>query len=251
MRRYTKDRNYTSRSQKLSLLIGLCAILTTTIIVFVFSLKPQDIRGRASYKDGWSREEKLVDQYYRIFLGRTEPRTSLNFRAWVTYLKNSTCARTLKQFSTSPEFTRRIHSMTDNEFIAMMYQGVISRNPEPAGVQHHLDMLKNYTRTELFRKFTDNPESIAVCSSGKLYPITNTPTPSPTPPPGCRWEPIMCIQQVGVVCPPARLRCPSGTPTRAPTPTPSPTPPPGCWYEPIMCIQTVGAHCPPARLRCP
>lgn len=163
--------------------IVLFAFLSTIAVLFL-SNNSQDIRSRASNQGNLTKEEKFIDQYYRVLLGRYEPTTSTNFTQWVTYLKNSNCSTTLKLFITSPEFSNRIKGLSDTEYITMIYQAALSRDPEPNGFQHHLDMLKAGTsRSELFTKFLQNPEVASVCQAGNTYSqAMSTPLGNTNPP---------------------------------------------------------------------
>ncbi len=63
-------------------------------------------------------------------------------------------------FSLSPEFTSRYGSLTDEQYVDLVYQNVLGRAPDPGGRQYYLERLADgrLTRGTMMVGFSESPE---------------------------------------------------------------------------------------------
>jgi len=65
-----------------------------------------------------------------------------------------------QNFSNSPEFTTRYGSLTDEQYITLVYQNVLGRAPDAGGFQYYLERLGDgrMTRGQMMIGFSESPE---------------------------------------------------------------------------------------------
>ena len=65
-------------------------------------------------------------------------------------------------FIASPEFQTRYGNVDNNAFVALLYQNVLDRDPEDAGLQYHLaDLAAGLSRADVLTHFSESPENQA------------------------------------------------------------------------------------------
>jgi hypothetical protein len=73
-----------------------------------------------------------------------------------------TLSQVAGNFIASPEFQRTYGNVDDTQFITLLYRNVLHREPEPAGLQFHLDELHSgQTRADVLTHFSESPENQA------------------------------------------------------------------------------------------
>lgn len=105
----------------------------------------------------------ISEQVYRIYnavFGR-EPDVN-GHQYWVQQLASSAMshAEVSAHFMSSPEFQRTYGTTTDAEFVTLLYQNVLSRAPDAAGMAAWLDHLDGgMSRQMVVRHFAESPEN--------------------------------------------------------------------------------------------
>ncbi|ODM46319.1 hypothetical protein A9320_06640 [Ruegeria sp. PBVC088] len=108
---------------------------------------------------------EMSEQVFRIYnavFGR-EPDVN-GHQYWVTQLASSAMshAEVSGHFMSSPEFQRTYGTTTDAEFVTLLYQNVLSRAPDAAGMAAWLDYLDGgMSRQMVVRHFAESPENRA------------------------------------------------------------------------------------------
>ncbi|WP_300534890.1 DUF4214 domain-containing protein [uncultured Mameliella sp.] len=108
---------------------------------------------------------EFSEQVYRIYnavFGR-EPDVN-GHQYWVQQLASSamTHAEVSGHFMSSPEFQQTYGTTTDAEFVTLLYQNVLSRAPDPAGMASWLASLDGgMSRQMVVRHFAESPENKA------------------------------------------------------------------------------------------
>jgi len=79
-----------------------------------------------------------------------------------------------KNFIDSPEFSATYGSVTDAQFVTLLYQNVLNREPEQAGFDYHLHNLQTtHTRADVLAGFSESPENqanvIGAIENGMFY----------------------------------------------------------------------------------
>ncbi|MCB1333944.1 MAG: DUF4214 domain-containing protein [Roseivivax sp.] len=122
----------------------------------------------AYYRDGL--KASFADDTYRLYLatlGR-EP-DAAGHEHWATQLANgSSYAGVVSGFVDSPEFRQTYGTLTDAEFVALLYQNVLHRTPDQAGLDGWLArMATGTTRQGVVEGFAQSAEFIAA-SAGAM-----------------------------------------------------------------------------------
>jgi hypothetical protein len=79
---------------------------------------------------------------------------------WIGYYRNGNSLEAISnQFAVSREFTDRYGSLDDASFIALVYQNVLGRAPDPGGASFWLAQLNaGMTRGQMMLQFSESPE---------------------------------------------------------------------------------------------
>lgn len=73
-----------------------------------------------------------------------------------------TLSQVAGNFIASPEFQRTYGSAVDNtQFVTLLYENVLHREPEQAGLEFHLNELVTQTRADVLVHFSESPENQA------------------------------------------------------------------------------------------
>ena len=77
-------------------------------------------------------------------------------------------------FIASPEFQATYGNVDDTQFISLLYKNVLHRDPDPGGLQFHLDEIASHqTRADVLVHFSESPENqanvIGAIAEGILY----------------------------------------------------------------------------------
>lgn len=81
---------------------------------------------------------------------------------WVDRMKaGMSLTRVSDSFANTPEFKTMYGSLNNSQFVTLVYQNVLGRNPEPAGYAYWLDRLdkKTITRGGMMLQFSESPEN--------------------------------------------------------------------------------------------
>lgn len=81
---------------------------------------------------------------------------------WVTQMKNGKgLTKVSDQFASTPEFRTMYGSLNNAQFVTLVYQNVLGRNPETDGFNYWVDQLnkKKVTRGGVMLKFSESPEN--------------------------------------------------------------------------------------------
>lgn len=108
--------------------------------------------------DGYESIGAPVSRLYRSFFLR-DPEVE-GFAYWVQTRRDGQTLRSVAEFfSVSPEFDAMYGSLSDEEFIALVYRNVMGREAESGGYTYWLDRMGNgMSRGELMAYFSDSPE---------------------------------------------------------------------------------------------
>ena len=99
---------------------------------------------------------------YNAAFGRTIDQEGLPFWSQF-YREGAAMGQIAGQFVASPEFAGRYGAEpTDTAFITAIYQNVLNRPPEPAGLASWLGALQTYSRGEVLNAIAQSPENTAV-----------------------------------------------------------------------------------------
>ncbi|HUR89079.1 MAG TPA: DUF4214 domain-containing protein [Ramlibacter sp.] len=79
-----------------------------------------------------------------------------------------------QHFIDSPEFQSKYGATTNTQFITLLYENVLHREPEPGGMQYHQDeFARGETRADMLTHFSESPENqayvIGAIGNGMLY----------------------------------------------------------------------------------
>ena len=76
-------------------------------------------------------------------------------------------------FIASPEFQATYGNVTDTQFVTLLYENVLNREPEPDGLAFHLNELLTQSRADVLVHFSESPENqanvIGQIQAGMLY----------------------------------------------------------------------------------
>ncbi len=105
-------------------------------------------------------KEDFVERLYKNFLGREADEDGKNH--WTQLLEEGmTATRVAKNFFDSKEFKEQINpTLTDEEYITMLYHTMLNRDPDLQGMEYWKDQLatKGKTRELIFYQFALSPE---------------------------------------------------------------------------------------------
>jgi hypothetical protein len=90
--------------------------------------------------------------------------------------KGTTLAEVAQSFINSPEFSKTYGSLTDSQFVTQLYQNVLQRVPDNAGLSYHVANLTSGTpRAQVLVGFSESPENqvalIGVIKDGIDYQL--------------------------------------------------------------------------------
>ena len=79
---------------------------------------------------------------------------------WASSAAGSPLDVIAQNFSNSPEFTTRYGSLTNDQYINLVYQNVLGRAPDPDGYNFYFTRLQNgtMTRGQMMIGFSESPE---------------------------------------------------------------------------------------------
>lgn len=101
-----------------------------------------------------------VMRLYWAFFKRAPDKGGLDY--WTKKHVNGTTIKAIaNSFATSSEFQTNFGTGTDTEFITLVYQNVLERNPDPAGLAHWVAKLSTgVSRGEMMTNFSESSEGI-------------------------------------------------------------------------------------------
>ncbi len=104
-----------------------------------------------------------VSRLYVAALLRVPDQPGLN--NWVNYLRaGATLQSMADQFAASAEFTNRYGAMNDTQYVTALYENILGREPDTAGLEDWTSQLSNgtATRSQILIGFAQSPEAIAL-----------------------------------------------------------------------------------------
>jgi Tol biopolymer transport system component len=122
-------------------------------------LSPDGYIDAMAHRPEWTgKRPQLVRLYWAFFL-RAPDQGGLDY--WVGKLDGGkTLAQVASQFAQSSEFQTKYGSATNTEFVTLVYQNVLERDPDPAGLTYWVTRLDNGTKTrgDTMTNFSESPE---------------------------------------------------------------------------------------------
>lgn len=115
-------------------------------------------------------------QAYRLYkaaLNRSPDKTGLGFQMKALD-DGASLLQIAQNFILSPEFSTRYGSLNNEQFVTQLYQNVLSRGPDTAGLSFHVGRLNsNVSRSEILVGFSESPENqaalVGVIQNGMSY----------------------------------------------------------------------------------
>lgn len=109
-------------------------------------------------KAGYESTQAPISRLYRAYFLRNPDLAGHQF--WVGRNQEGQDLRSISQFfATSPEFEQRYGSVSDAEFVRLVYQNVMSRVPDDEGRSFWISALSDgLSRGEMMTLFSDTPE---------------------------------------------------------------------------------------------
>ncbi len=108
----------------------------------------------------WAGKKPALIRLYWAFFLRAPDLGGLNY--WVNQLNNGkTLAKVAAQFAQSSEFQNTYGSKTNEEFVALIYQNIFERDPDPAGLAYWKGRLdaKAKSRGDVMANFSESGEA--------------------------------------------------------------------------------------------
>ena len=145
----------------------------------------------AATVDAAEAEPGVRDSVVRLYLAvfdRQPDAAGLDY--WVgRYMSGEPLGDIANWFISSPEWQLTYGELDDAEFVGVLYQNVLDRQPDPEGESFWLSQLSaSATRTDLLLGFSESVEFVAV---------TNTATPVAPPPPPIEYPELPANSGVG------------------------------------------------------
>lgn len=104
--------------------------------------------------------EAKAFRLYRAALGRYPEAAGLAYQAGDIAAAGH--LQVARNFMASPEFQQRYGTLDDTGFVTALYRNVLRREPEPAGLQYHLQELAGgMERAQVLINFAESPENRA------------------------------------------------------------------------------------------
>lgn len=112
---------------------------------------------------------------YKAALNRLPDQEGLAYQARVLE-KGVALSQVAGDFMASPEFQQRFGAPDDRGFVNLLYQNVLGRSPDQAGLAYHASRLEQHalTRADVLVGFSESPENqaaVGVGLVGVLYPM--------------------------------------------------------------------------------
>ena len=108
-----------------------------------------------------------IARLYFAFFNRTPEQEGLKY--WIAQRKAGTSLASISEvFATSPEFQGTYGPLTNAQFVALVYQNVLARQPDPAGSTYWTNQLDTgaMTRGEVMLGFSESPEYVQKSYNG-------------------------------------------------------------------------------------
>ena len=104
--------------------------------------------------------EAQITRLYNAYFGRTPDEAGLNY--WLRAMVQGNNLEDVSGFfATSEEFGVRYGSVTDDEFVSLLYRNVLGREADMAGLDYWRNTLnKGVTRGQLMAFFSESPEYV-------------------------------------------------------------------------------------------
>ena len=111
----------------------------------------------------------FVSHLYIECLGRNPDQSGLSWWTQLLLNKSMTAGGVARGFIFSDEFKRR--DTTDEEFVSILYKGLLGRDPDSSGYNFWLNKLRSgWSREQVLNGFLGSSEFASVCQSYDLSP---------------------------------------------------------------------------------
>lgn len=98
-----------------------------------------------------------VGRLYMAYFGRRPDESGLDY--WIN--SGLPTAAISNQFAASAEFSSRYGALSDGDFVRLVYQNVLGREPDPGGLSHWTSALNSGSkRGSVMQQFSDSPEFV-------------------------------------------------------------------------------------------
>lgn len=114
-----------------------------------------------------------LDRLYSAYFLRGADDSGLDY--WLSQLAEGamTVPQVSEEFAQSPEFNAMYGSLDDTDFVKLVYDNVLDRNADAAGLAYWTDQIADgLSRGEMMAAFADSPENVA--RTGGSTPLTPT-----------------------------------------------------------------------------
>lgn len=162
-------------------------------------------------------QEPVSAQVFRLYTAFFLRQPDIDgFDYWIGIRHHVGHASVAGLFADSEEFALRYGQLSDEEYVAMVYQNVMCRTPDAEGLGFWRVELatRAIDRGSLMLYFSESPEYLL--KTGTRFSLTEPPPPAPAPPP---LGPQVPPPPMGPPAPPAPL-----PPALPPAPPPAPEP---------------------------
>ena len=115
----------------------------------------------------------MAYRLYQAAFGRTPDLSGLGYQ--INALDTGmSLAQVAANFIASPEFQGKYGNVDNTQFITLLYENVLHREPDPDGLQFHLgELANNQSRADVLTHFSESPENqanvIGLIEDGILY----------------------------------------------------------------------------------
>ena len=114
-----------------------------------------------------SREERLVYQYYKEFLGWNKKTTDDDFKWHVINFWSNGCVSDIRNFLESSVFLSRTSGMSDSDLVKLLYRGALSRESNEAEISWWVSKIGSEGRQSAINELLQAGEVLGVCKGGK------------------------------------------------------------------------------------
>jgi Tol biopolymer transport system component len=122
-------------------------------------VSPDEVVDALAHSTAWSaKRAPLIRLYWSFFLRRPD---LAGMDYWVGKLKaGQTLAQVASKFARSPEFETKYGSASNSQFVTLVYQNVLSRDPDAAGLAYWTTRLDDGTKTrgDVMTNFSESSE---------------------------------------------------------------------------------------------
>jgi hypothetical protein len=125
-----------------------------------------------------------VYRLYKAAFNRKPDSAGLGYQIGALETTGLPLSQVSQNFINSPEFSSRYGALNESQFVTQLYQNVLGRGPDAAGLAFHVQRLTSGTgRRDVLIGFSESPENQTGTSADMAGGIVYTPLDRPTTPP--------------------------------------------------------------------